>query len=128
MNTYPQESERRVISIASARLAGAPQSHPVLALILGRSAVDLAELARSLQADRSLCYLVTEAACQEFGWPWLSVEDAIVLLGRQRLCALLSSPARRGRSARQLRRALYRNHTAPAADPRRLENFQGENK
>jgi hypothetical protein len=89
--------------------------------------MDLAELARSLQADRNLCYLVTEAACQEFGWPWLSLEEAILLLGRQRLGALLSNPHQRGRSARQLRTLLC-NHTASAANPRRLETFQGKTK
>jgi hypothetical protein len=124
MNTYQRESKGRVISITSARRAGAP--HSVLALTLGAPTMDLAEVARSLQSDRNLCYRVTEAACQEFGWTWLSLEEAILLLGRQRLCALLSNPDQRGRSARQLRRALYRNHTAPAANPRRSENFQGK--
>jgi hypothetical protein len=126
MNTYPRESKARVIAIASARLAGAPQSRSVLAQILSSRAMDLAELARSLQADRHLCDLVTEAARQEFGW--LSLEDAIVSLGRQRLCALLSNPDQHGRSARWLRRALFRNHTAPAAKPRRSEYFQGKTK
>jgi hypothetical protein len=128
MNTYPCESKGRVISITSARLAGTPQSHSVIAPILGSRAMDLAELAGCLQADRNLCYLVTEAACQEFGWPWLSLEEAILLLGRQRLGALLSNPHQRGRSARQFSRALPRNHTAPAANPRRLETFQGQTK
>ncbi len=126
MNTNQREAKGRVISITSARLAGTPQSHSVITRILGSRAMDLTELARSLQADRHLCYLVTEAACQEFGWPWLSLEEAVLLLGRQRLCALLSNPHQRGRSARQLRRVLHRNHTA--ANPRRLETFQGKNK
>jgi hypothetical protein len=97
----------------------------VLALIGGQHTMNLAELAQSIQADCNLCYLVTEAACQEFGWPWLSVEDAVVLLGRERLCALLSNPGWHRRSARQLRRALHRNHPTPAAQLRLLETSQG---
>jgi hypothetical protein len=128
MNTFPCEPKGQVISITSARLAGTPQSRSVNALIRGSRAMDLAELARFLQADRNLCYLVTEAACQEFGWPWLSLEEAILLLGGQRLSALLSNPHQRGRSARQLSRALHRNHTAPAANPHRSETFQGKTK
>ncbi len=127
MNTDQQKSACRVTSITSARLARAPQSHSALALIRDQRAMNLAELARSIHADRNLCYLVTESACQEFGWPSLSVEDAVVLLGRERLCTLLAnqsptSPNWRGRSARQLRRVLHSNET----NLRRLESFQGE--
>ena len=91
---------------------------PLLALIRGQRVINLAELAQSIHADRNLSHRVTEAACQEFGWPWLSVEQAIVLLGRERLCTLLALRLHesnwRGRSARQLRRA------SNSTNPRRI--------
>jgi len=125
MITSQPASRCRIISIASARPA---QSHSALALIRGQRSINLAELAESIQADRSLVYLVTEAACQEFGCLWLSVEEAIVLLGGERICALVSSPCRQGRSASHLRRALHRNRIAPAANLCRLETFPEEPK
>jgi len=121
-NSQPA-SHCRVISIASARPT---QSHSAIALIRGQRAINLAQLAESIRADRSLSYLVTEAACQELGCPWLSVEEAIVLLGGERICTLLSAPRRPGRSASQLRRALHRNRIATPANPCPLETFQEE--
>jgi hypothetical protein len=126
MNSYQHISGCKVISIASAHPAGAPPSHSLLAQVRGQHAMNLAELVQSIRADRELCYLVTEAACREFGGPCLSVEDAVVLLGRQRLGALLSSPAQRGRSVRPLRRVLHRNRIAPAANLHPPKTFQGE--
>ncbi len=113
MTTSPTASHCRIISITSARHGAAPQSHSALALIRGQRAINLAELAESIRADRGLSYLVTEAACHEFGCLWISVEEAIVLLGGERVCALLSAPRRRGRSAGQLRRAFHRNRITP---------------
>jgi hypothetical protein len=49
--------------------------------------INLAEVARAIAADRNLCRRVTEAACLEFERPFLSVEQAIVLLGRERLAS-----------------------------------------
>jgi hypothetical protein len=100
-------SHCRIISIAPAS---------ALALIRSQRAINLAQLANSIQADRSLSYRVTEAACQELGYPWLSVEEAVVLLGGERICAILSNPRRPGRSAGQLRRALSRNRIAFATN------------
>ena len=113
--TISQPASRcRVISIASARSSQLPSA---LALIRGQRAINLSQLAQSIRADRSLCYLLTEAACQDLGYPWLSLEEAIVLLGGERICTLLSAPHRRGRSASQLHRALHRGPIAPAASP-----------
>jgi hypothetical protein len=90
--------------------------------------MNLTELAQTIAADPNLSYRVTEAACQEFDWPWLSVEQAIVLLGRQRLVTLLSIPMRHGRSVGQIDRVLHINHSAPAANLVPLENRQEESK
>jgi hypothetical protein len=128
MNTDQPTSGCRVIVITSARPASTTQLPSPLSLLPGQRPVNLATLAEAIRADRSLCYFVTEAACAEFGYPWLSVEDAIVLLGVSRLRALLASPVRRGRSAAQLRRVLHRNSITPPADLRSRENFQGEPK
>jgi hypothetical protein len=51
--------------------------------------VDLANVSRLIAADSSLSQRVTEAARAESGWPRVEVGDAIVLLGVQRLHALL---------------------------------------
>jgi len=110
-------SRCRIISIASAK-----HSCSALALIRGQRTINLSQLTESIQADRSLSYQVTEAACQEFGFPWLSVEEAIVLLGVQRIRILLTAPRRAGRTAAQLRRTLHRNRTVPC----QLETFQEE--
>ena len=72
--------------------------------------------------------IVTEAACQEFGWPWLSVEQAIVLLGGERLYALLSNPASAAVAVRQPVATLHGNSIAPAANLRQLETFKEEPK
>jgi hypothetical protein len=98
----------------------------MLALIGGERVINLAELVRTIEANRNLSYFVTEAACQEFGWPWLSVEEAIVLLGRKRLCALLSTPGLQGRSASQFAGLPHTNRNTSAANSRHPEMFQGE--
>jgi hypothetical protein len=85
----------------------------MLALLSGQHAINLAELARAIAADRNLCSRVTEAACRESGSPWLSVEQAIVLLGRERL-------------ASQILRLPHTNRNTPAANLRQPETFQGE--
>lgn len=52
--------------------------------------MDLAELAQAITADRNLCRRVIKAAMQECNdWPRLTIEQAIVLLGRERLAAQL---------------------------------------
>jgi hypothetical protein len=61
----------------------------MLTLVAGQRRIDLQELARAIASDRELSRQVTAAACQEFGWPRLSVEQAIVLLGRERLTGQL---------------------------------------
>jgi len=99
-----------------------------MALLCGQRAVNLAELARSIAADSNLCYQVTEAACQEFGWAWLNVDQAIVLLGRQRLTAIVSIAVGYGRSASQLRRVLHANRTTPEATFGCPEDYQEESK
>ncbi len=98
----------------------------MLALIRGQRAMNLAKLADYIRANRDFCHSVTEAAREEFGWPCLSVEDAVVLLGGKRLCELLSNPNRGGRSAAPTRPALRGDSIAPAANLRQLESFQGE--
>ncbi len=100
----------------------------MLALIRGQRAMDLAQLAESIRRHRDLCSIVTETACEEFGWPRLSVEEAVVLLGGKRLYALLSNPDQRGRCASQSRRTIHGNSIAPAANLRQVETFQGEPK
>ncbi len=115
MTSSPTASPCRIISIASERPGAATQSPSALALIRGQRAINLAELADSIRADRWLSYLITQAASQEFGCLWLSVEEAIVLLGGARICALLSVP-RHGRSASQLRRASHRNCITPTME------------
>ena len=123
METSSQTSRCRPVSIASAATV---QSTSALALLHRQRAINLAELARSIRANRNLCYLVTEAACREFGFPWLNVEEAIVLLGRKRLSSLLAEPNPRGRTASQLRRVLHSNRTAPSANLCLLEASQGK--
>lgn len=87
MNTSKAQSRCRVVPIhsgtARVRLAS------VLALLLPR-VINLAELTRSIAADRNLRRRVMEAASREHGWPQPRVDEAIVLLGQQRLCALLT--------------------------------------
>jgi HD-like signal output (HDOD) protein len=112
MTSSQPASRCRIISIASAK-----NSCSALDLIRNQPAINLSQLSESIRADRSLSYRVTEAACQEFGFPWLSVEEAIVLLGVQRIRALLSASRRPGRSAAQLRRILYRNRIACQLEP-----------
>ena len=59
----------------------------MLAVLRGDSSIDLAELAQAIAADRNLSFRVVQAAIQECGWPALTVEQAIVLLGRERIAA-----------------------------------------
>ena len=59
----------------------------MLAVLRGPSSMDLAELTQAITADRNLCRRVIKAAIQECGWPALTLEQAIVLLGRERLAA-----------------------------------------
>ena len=47
--------------------------------------MNLSELAQVIKADRNLSRRVIKAAIRECGWPALTVEQAIVLLGRERL-------------------------------------------
>jgi hypothetical protein len=100
----------------------------MLALIRGQRAMDLAQLAESIRRNRDLRSIVIETACEEFGWPRLSVEEAVVLLGGKRLYALLSRADQRGRSVSHARRTIHGNSIAPAANPGQLEMFQGEPK
>ncbi|MGC2210595.1 MAG: hypothetical protein WA532_10840 [Candidatus Korobacteraceae bacterium] len=98
-------------SASAAPAAGEPAYNPalgsvriddtLLALVGSQRAINLAELTRAVAADRNLSNHVTQAACQEFGWPWLTVEQAIVLLGRERL-------------AGQILRFLHINRNPPA--------------
>jgi hypothetical protein len=52
--------------------------------------MNLAELTCSIAADDNLRRRVTEAAIREHGCSHPDVEEAIVLLGKQRLYALLA--------------------------------------
>ena len=52
--------------------------------------MNLSELACSIAADDNLRRRVTEAASREQECSRPGVEEAIVLLGKQRLCALLA--------------------------------------
>ncbi len=66
--------------------------------------MNLAELAGAIAADRNLCWKVIEAATQECGWPGLSVEQAVVLLGRERLAAQFLRTPSFNRTAQAVRR------------------------
>lgn len=128
MNTHQQTPCCKVISIASARPATVQHKVALLALVRGQRPLNLARLAQSILTDPNLSYQVTEAACQEFGYAWLSVEQAILLLGRQRLSMLLSGPVSYGRSARQLQHLLRSNGFTPADSLRPSKDFQEESK
>jgi hypothetical protein len=130
MNTcpLPQKSKRRVISITSVRTFRPPHWHSVLALIQNQRAINLAQVAQSIRADRDLCDSVARAVCEEFGWPRLKVEDAIVLLGRKRLCALLSVEIQRARPATALSHTIHSNGTIHSTNLCLLETFKGEPK
>jgi hypothetical protein len=125
MNHRQRTSACRVVSIASGTAA---QSRSELARICGARAINLAEMAESIRANRDLCSIVTEAACKEFGWRWLSVEDSIVLLGAYRLRELLSSFHPHGRSASECCRTFRNNGIASSTKLCLLETFQGETK
>jgi hypothetical protein len=114
MTNHQPRSRCRILSIASPRQAIPVQTAPValLSLILGQRVINLGEVARAISADCNLCSRVTEAACREFGSPWLSVEQAIVLLGRERL-------------AGHIFRLLHTNRNPPAEQLRLPETLQG---
>ena len=80
--------------------------------------MDLAELAGAIAADRNLCCRVIEAAIQECGWPGLGVEQAVVLLGRERLAAQLLRIS-------NLNRVAQTENPCPPA-PSQGESKQGE--
>lgn len=89
MNTLKPQLRRRVISITPS--ATRVQPSRTLALLLASRVMNLAELARFIGDNQALRQRVTEAASRELGWPLPNVEQAIVLLGQQRLCALLAA-------------------------------------
>lgn len=126
MITSHPVSSCRVTSIASASPGALPQSNPALALIRGQRVINLAELAESIRADRKLTYLVTEAACGASGRPNLSVEQAIVLLGGEALCALLSAPHGHRRFANRRQSQLQLNHISSTTSLTPLHTFQEE--
>jgi len=115
----------RVVSITSVTAVQRPSE---FARICNTRAINLAEMAESIRANQKLCYIVTEAARNEFGWNSLRVEDAIVLLGGQRLSELLSSPKLRGRSSKSSLRKHHNSSTAAVANLCLLGKFQGEPK
>lgn len=123
MNNRQQTSSCRVVSIASGTAA---QSRSELARICDTRAINLAEMAELIRANHGLCYIVTEAACREFGWGWLSVEDSIVLLGAYRLGKLLSNSNPHGRPASEFCRTFHNNSITPSTKLRLLKTFQGE--
>jgi HD-like signal output (HDOD) protein len=127
MNNRQQTSGCRVISIASGGSSRAPQQpSSVIALIRDQRAMNLAELANSIRADRDFCNAVTKAAFMEFGLPHLKLEDAIILLGGRRICNLASAQVSRGRSAIQPLWTLHRNSITPSANLCLLEAFPKE--
>ena len=85
MSTRQRRAHCRKLEISPSRRAPLPQ--PMLAVLKGHSSIELAELAQAITANRSLCRRVIKAAIDECGWPALSIEQAIVLLGRERLAA-----------------------------------------
>jgi hypothetical protein len=113
MNTRNRKSGCRTFLTAS-RTAATSQAVAMLAVAAGHSAINLSELARAIAADRNLCRRVTQAAFEEFGWPGLSIEKAIVLLGRERLVTQF------------LRLPHLNNTAAPARKLYPVEPFQRE--
>ena len=59
----------------------------MLTVLRGQSVMNVAELAQVITADHNLCRRVIKAAIEECGCPALTIEQAIVLLGRERLAA-----------------------------------------
>jgi hypothetical protein len=78
---------------ATSSASKAVKTQTPLALMSLQRSIDLAGLACIIAADRDLRHRVTAAASRESGWPLLKVEEAIVLLGLQRLYALVSDAA-----------------------------------
>jgi hypothetical protein len=101
MNLPHRNTGCRVIPITSGRRFTAA---PAPLAPWFRQSLDLSELTAAIRSDRELACLVTEAACIEFGWKWLSLEDAIVLLGADRLSAIATNLPAYGRTSAQLRR------------------------
>ncbi len=90
MQTLEPHSSCNVVSIRQATASA--QQPCVLALLLARRVLNLSELVRCIGADYTLCRRVLSAASREQGWPRPRVEEAIVLLGQQGLCALFAAP------------------------------------
>ena len=124
MNTclHQQNPACKVISIAAARTANAP---PLIHnLVHYPGVLDLAELTQAICSNRKIRDSVLAKASEEFGYPLPRVEDAIVLLGRERICALVST-IQRGRACIELRRTPQIS-TNPPANLCLLPQFQGE--
>jgi hypothetical protein len=93
MTNAKRNTRSKLPSLAPAR-AAAPRPCVLLAALAGEKTMDLARLTRAISADRDLCRKLIEAACQELDCPRLRLEQAIVLLGRDRLASHLLSPLR----------------------------------
>jgi len=126
MKKVHSASSCKVVSIASASTGVLPQSSPALALIRGQRVINLSELAESIRADRMLSRLVIEAARGVSGCPGLSIEEAIVLLGGEALCSLLSLPHGHRRFATRRQIPLHHNRISPTANLSPLQHFQEE--
>ncbi len=88
MNRSTLHSRCRVVF--PSQVVARVQPRAVLALLLRPSVMNLAELTCSIAADDNLQRWVTEAARREHECSRPGVEEAIVLLGKQGLCALLA--------------------------------------
>jgi len=113
-----------VISIAAAGAASALPTRLIYNLVHQPGALDLAELTQAICSNPKIRDSVLAAASEEFGYPLPRVEDAIVLLGRERICALVST-IQRGRACIELRRT-PRISTNPPANLCLLPQFQEE--
>lgn len=92
MTKYRPASRSSVVSVI-------PSQRPALTELLeGRKVLNLAEVAGCIAADARLRCSVVETACREFDRSRLSLEDAIVLLGRAGLGQLLAIDPSLGRS------------------------------
>jgi hypothetical protein len=91
MTNAQRNTRRKLPSLAPAR-AAAPRPSALLAALAGEKTMDLARLTRAISTDRDLCRKLIEPACQEWDCPRLRLEQAIVLLGRDRLASHLLNP------------------------------------
>ena len=87
MSTHQRSPHCRQPLVPCLRQHELPQ--PLRSVLRGDSSINLAELAQAIAADRTLCRRVIKEAIHECGWPAVTVEQAIVLLGRERLIAQL---------------------------------------